>query len=277
MHISVCNLEDIITKPKIVDVINSDGMVCAMTVLGGQLFVVCYKQSKVDVYNRHDNRYVLFRHIQVADMKNPLDLVSCERNQCLYVSDMTLALIHKINVQNDSCSKWKVNGRPRGLSVTRSSNVLVTLWDVNRIEEYTTDGSLIRQINLDVSIDHPWHCIELPTGQHVVCHQGVKQSRVCIVDTQGRIIHSYDGHQGQSGLQTIIPAYLTVDRDDNVLVVDWSNKRLVLLNSSLTHISTLSSLSPDQRAFRPYRVHFDIQSSLLYVRSYRDIFVLSCK
>ena len=97
------------------------------------------------------------------------------------------------------------------------------------------------------------------------------------MDTQGLIIHCYDGHQGQTGLQTIKPEYLTVDRDDNVLVADFSNKKLVLLNSSLTHISTLSSLSSDQREFRPDHVHFDIQSSLLYVGSNPDIFVLSCK
>ena len=62
--------------------------------------------------------------------------------------------------------------------------------DVGRIEEYTIDGSLIRQINLDVSIIGPLQSIELSTGQFVICHTGAKH-RVCIMDTTSLIIHSY--------------------------------------------------------------------------------------
>ena len=180
-----------------------------------------------------------------------------------------IEVIHKRKVHNSSYSKWSVNDEPWGLSLTRGSNVLVTLMDVGRIEEYTTHGSLIRQINLDVSIDRPRHSIELSTGQFVVCHQGKQQDRVCIVDTAGRIIHSYGGQRGQSDRKLDYPVNLTLDTDNNVLVADRDNKRLVLFSSSLTHISTLKSLSDDYQLNKPQCIYLDLTTSRLFVYDLR--------
>src|ERR1700761_3854934 len=102
MNISESLLASIITKPKITDVIepNHKELVSGMTVLGNELFVVHYNQSEVDVYSCHDNKYTLCRDIQVDDMERPVDLTSCERYQCVYISDAKLNVIHKINLEN---------------------------------------------------------------------------------------------------------------------------------------------------------------------------------
>jgi len=86
-------------------------------------------------------------------MKSPWSLATCDRHQCLYVSDDGTQpyVVHRIDVRNSSCSKWSVSAVPHGLSVTRDSNVLVTLCSANIIAEHKTDGQLIREIKLDNS------------------------------------------------------------------------------------------------------------------------------
>ena len=207
-------------------------------------------------------------------MKKPFDLVSCERYQCLYISDYEHEVIHKVKVENSSCSKWSVNSTPHGLSVTRSSNVLITL-SVHRVKEYTTDGSLIRQISLDVSIDCPQHSIELSTGQFVVSQTGKEQYRVCIVNTAGLIIHSYGGQEGKPDGPLGSPVHLAVDAGNNVVVADCYNKRLVLLSSQLTHISTLSSLSDDRKLGISNRLYLHSQTSRLFVADFEKIYILT--
>jgi len=59
------------------------------------------------------------------------------------------------------------------------------------VQAFTTDGKLIRVINLESSIVHPLHTVELTTDQLVVSHGDVNDAvnRVCIVDLSGRVVY----------------------------------------------------------------------------------------
>jgi hypothetical protein len=43
----------------------------------------------------------------------------------------------------------------------KKNNVLVTLYEAKRLEEYTTDGELIRQIKIDRRMDYVQHSVQL--------------------------------------------------------------------------------------------------------------------
>ena len=162
-------------------------------------------------------------------------------------------------------TKFSIPGQSWGLSVTRNHNLLVTLFDTNQLQEYTTDGHLVRTIRLDDSIDEPRHAVELSTGQLVVCHHSDKtQHRVLLVDTEGRIVRSYGGAQGSAVGQLSGPVYLAVDSFDNVLVADFYNYRLSLLNSEMTRLGDV----PLTNGF-PYRLYFDQLNGLLYTGTLR--------
>ena len=124
-----------ISKSKKVDIIGLKD-IHATLVLRGELFVDYYQKTKIDVYSFNDKKYELSRSIEVVEMKNPWGFASCERYQCLYVSDYKLKVIHKINVKNNWYRNWSVDGYPLGLSVTRSSNVLITLGHVSRAHRF---------------------------------------------------------------------------------------------------------------------------------------------
>ena len=152
---------------------------------------------------------------------------------------------------------------PWGLSVTRNHHLLVTLKSSKRIREYTTHGDVTREINLDVSIDVPWHSIELSSGQFVVCHAGAKQHRVCTVDTSGRIVQSYGGPKGSSAGRLNAPCCLAVDKRGYVLVADYNNHKVQILSPALTHLCDVTL--PEHKLSRPYRLHLDEQRGRLYV------------
>jgi len=129
--------------------------VSGITVLGSDVFVV-RRTRQVYVYN--STRFTSLYNLMISGSEEQLEgIVLCSRNNCLYVSDYGQKIIYRHDISNNVTTKWSMSGICYGLSVTKTYNVLTTLRDPNRIQEYTTHGSLIREISLDSSIDHPLH------------------------------------------------------------------------------------------------------------------------
>ena len=156
-----------------------------------------------------------------------------------------------------------MNGHPYGLSLTSSDHLLVTIRNTKQLHEYTTDGRLVRSIQLDDSIDRPWHAVQLTTGQFVVSHGSVTQHRVLVVDTDGHIARSYGGPKGSAVGQLNGPISLAVDSQDNILVADCDNNKVRLLSAEMTHLGDLI-LTNHQMSY-PYRLYLDEFNGLLYI------------
>jgi len=121
---------------------------------------------------------------------------------------------------------------------------------------------LIREINLDSSIDGPMHCFELSTGDFVVSHYGRGEHRVCVVNTCGHIMQSYGRSYGLGVGQLRYPSQLCIDVHDNVLVADFGNCRVQLLSPTLTHLGDL--VTPGYQLNQPV-LHFDDLNHRLYI------------
>ena len=162
-------------------------------------------------------------------------------------------------------------GLTRGLSVTSRHTLIVTVWGTKEMQqrEYTSNGKLIRFINLDDSIDYTQHAIELCTDQLVVCHHGYTQHRVLIVNSNGVIIKSYGGFEGSSKEQLNVPYCLAVDKINNVIFVadHYNNKVQLLSGTELTHLGDVT-LSTRQLS-HPLRLYFDELNSLLYIGEWK--------
>ena len=242
--------------------------------LGTELFVCMYHSERVAVYNL--NTYSLTRHVTIPGMQHPRNLAACKQNNCLYISCYELKCIHRVDLSNSSCSKWSLSAEPRVVSLTRAFDLLVTLR--RSIVEYATSGSLIRSFKLDVSIDNAQQAIELSNGQFVVCHPDSTQHRVCVVDTAGRIVHSYGGPKGSSAGQLNAPFRLAVDKRGCVLVADCDNKKVQVLSPTLTRLGDVTT--PGHQLKQPCALHLDELSNRLYVGescSPSRWFVLSCE
>jgi len=232
--------------------------VLGVTSVGDELFVLLCQDNQVAVYSIND--YTLLRRLNLSELEGDYnnDLTSCVRHKCLYVSDFDDSCILRYDLASTTTTKWSVPGKPRGLSVTRSCNLLGTCRSPNKLVELSVDsGRCVREITLQSDIKWPRHAVQLTTGQYVVCHG----HQVCIVDDDGRVTRSYDGQRGSDVGQLNYPCHLAVDEDSHfIFVADHSNNRVVMLSPTLEFVRYIS-----EGLSRPHRLYLHHATRRLYV------------
>jgi len=242
-------------------VIEKNGSLRGFTVLGDDLFVSRGRPGELDVHNSSN---LTFTHKILIPAPNIEVMAACSRYNLLYISDPKQKIIQIYdNVLKKFTKSWSVGGVCSGLSITKSYNLLVTLQDSNKIQEYTREGRLVKEIVLDRSINGSQHCVQLSTNRYVVSHEGDELHRVCIVDTKGDILVSYGGAPGSKNGQLDGPRQITVDERGCILVADSHNKRVEMLTFELSHLMFVTL--PGVTLFRPQTVHFNEQQDRLYI------------
>ena len=227
---------------RVIKKISSDNNVLNVTSVDDELFV-SLERDQVAVYSIND--YQLLRHLNLPGFKPDVlsDMTSCVRHKCLYMSDFDNSCIHRYHLASSAISKWSVPGKPVGLSVTSSCNLLVTCrGKPNKLVELSADsGQCVREIALESDIVKPWHGVQLTNGQLVVCHGQWEDGdlhRVCVVGDDGKVTRSYGGSDvGQLDR----PRHLAVDKDSQfIFVADQDNNRVVLLSPTLEFVRYVS-------------------------------------
>src|SRR6218665_1023401 len=227
-------------------------MIHGLAVYEDQLFVLTCRPNRILVYNC--TNFTLNREIAIDKVESPQCMDICASNKCLYISDFVSRSVYKLPVSDERrMTSWEVSDKPRGISVNRDSNVLVIIERKKCIEEYTPSGEMVRRIP-HREIARPWHCVQLDTGKYVVCHGSgpTDQHRVCLIDQTDRVIGLYGSQPGGENNQLNWPNYLALDSRNNIAVSDRENKRIQLLDSSLTWFATISQL-PNGRSFSKLR------------------------
>jgi len=250
----------------VIKMISTDDFVLGVTLVDDELFVLLYERddNQVCVYSIND--YQQRRHLNVPQYKTDLvsDMTSCVRHKCLYMSDHDNSCIHRYELASSATSKWSVPGKPLGLSVTHSCNLLVTCHKPNKLVELSADsGESVREIALQSDIECPLHSVQLTTGQFVVCHGLWDETlqRVCVVGDDGKVTRSYGGRCGSDVGQLNYPCHLAVDKDSQfIFVADCDNDRVVLLSPTLEFVRyVIEGLS------RPQRLYFHQSTRRLFV------------
>jgi len=102
----------------------------------------------------------------------------------------------------------------------------------NKLQEYTTHGSLVREICLH-GVTRPWHAIQLSTGDYVVS-QYVSPDVVNVVGVDGQVTvtHSYGQSQTLDVGQMEYPPNLAVTKNDDIIVADEVNNRIMSIKRS---------------------------------------------
>jgi hypothetical protein len=247
---------------ELVTTLDGKGDVMGIAVLDDELFVRFDRnqngkaQTSVAVYNALT--YKPKQSLRVPGLGDVTDMTSCRRFHCLYITDDTNWLVHKIE-NRKVVGKWSVGANPEGLSINCAHNVLVTCYDKGTVKEFTTYGNFVREINLQRDIVHPWHTVELAHERYVVCHGNEDDPlhRVCIVDASGTILKAFGGWPGSDRSSLNVPTRLAVN--GFIFVADTGNDRVVLLNPSLVFVRAVA-WDLDELS----RLWFDEQTGLLY-------------
>jgi len=240
------------------------GGVYAVTSLDDDVFVVRDDSpGQVEVYDAVT--FTLQRHITVHGLgAYTWGMTACDRNRCLYLSNYWNNIVHRVELSDSNAVKtWSVAGGPIGLSVNIAHNLVVACVDANKLQEYTTHGSLVRVICLQAGVTKPWHAIQLSTGDYVVS-QWRSPGVVSVVGVDGQVVHSYGQSQTSDVGQMKNPASLDVTKNNNILVADSDNDRIVSINRSTGCVQELA-LSVDDRIQCPLGLCLDESRGRLYV------------
>jgi len=234
----------------------------AVTSLGDDVFVVRLNSQQIEVYDAET--LTLQRHIAVHGLGTSYGLVACPNNNCLYASDWENNNIHRVELSgSNAVKKWSVVIRPTGLSVNIAHNLVVACHGANKLQEYTTHGSLVREICLQSGVIYPWHAIQLSTGDYVVS-QRTSPGVVSVVGVDGRIINSYGQSQRSHVGQMNCPTSLAVTKNDDILVADKGNNRILSINKSTGCVQEMA-LSVDSGVKQPFGLCLDESRGRLYV------------
>ena len=206
------------------------------------LYIVLTDSPDLDVYDIE----TLTRRpkLTVDKLVHGFDIVA--HANVLYVSEYEVKLIHRIQLLSDGtslCARWSVNSQKGKMSINQKGNVLVSCFDLNQIIEYTTIGTLVREITvnaIDTKIRGVQHAIQLDDDLFLISHSSQighrRYERVCVIDSKGRMMKSYGGLRGSEIGHMNGPSYLAIDRNGFILVVDHNNKRIIQLNAWLEFI-----------------------------------------
>ena len=237
-----------------------------VTSLGDNVFVVCYNsQHQIEVYDTQT--FTFQRHITVPGLGNcSYGLAACPHNNCLYASDWDNDSVHRVGLElsgNNAVMKWSVARHPAGLSVNSEHSLLVVSRDESKLEIFTTDGTLLQNIQLREDFGGPWHAIQLPTGQFLVSRSD-SLHRVHSVGIGGAVVRSYGGKMASQLKEMDKIRGLAVDREGRVLVADWHNNRLLVIDQSLSSAHEMS-VCVDGGLEGPRSLWYDQSRQRLYI------------
>jgi len=243
--------------------------VSAVTSLGDDVFVARFLSQQVEVHDAVT--LTLQRRLTVSALSQvPDGLAACPDNNCLYASDCGRddnSRIHRVELSGSNAVKnWPVASGPRGLSVNSEHNLMVACCDANKLQEYTTHGSLVREICLQAGVTSPWHAIQLSTGDYVVS-QYTSPGVVSVVGVDGQVVRSCGQSESSDVGQMNRPSSLAVTKNDDIFVADQYNNRILSINSSLGSIQELA-LSVDGGIQMPWGLCLDESRGRLYVGEY---------
>ena len=181
-----------------------------ITSSNAELFLVRSYSPHIEVYDMET--MVHRRKIKVKGLLDGWDIVA--HLNVLYVSEFDAKLIHVIQLSDGTSSRWSVNSRGMRMSLNEKGNVVVASEYPDIIFEYTPTGSCVRKIQVDAidrNIQGLRHAIQLDDDRFLICHATAKTHRVCIIDSNGKMLRSYGGRTGSLIGQMNHPCYLAFD------------------------------------------------------------------
>lgn len=242
------------------------GSVSAVASLGDQVFVARFSCPSVSVYDA--GSFKLRRRLILPGLNWPISLAACNENNCLYASGYLQYCVYRADLScRGAVTKWSVASGPAGLSVNSKHNLIVACYDASVLQEYTTNGSLVREIRLHAGVTRPFHAVQLSTGDYAVS-QYTSSGVVSVVGAHGQVLRRY-GQSQTSPVEQLMkyPSSLAVTRNDDILVAGRDNNKILSINSSRGSVKELV-LSVDGGIHGPRGLCLDESRGRLYVAEF---------
>lgn len=253
------------------DVVTATGrnqLIGGMTTLNGRLYVNFTDTDCIEIYDIADN-YSRLRRLAVPGLGSVVDMASCVRHRCVYVAHGNAAasagddFVTRVDEADTTLmTKWSAKTSIDGMSTTLAGDVLLACGATTSIRLFTTDGVLIRTVQLPPHVVHLSHAVELSADQFLICHGTPEDAtaRLCVVNGAGDVSHSArDGSLNLRGGHFIHPVRLAAN--GLIFVIDRHHGVLEVFSPTLNYVRRMSVPGLQQ----PHRIWFDRQADRLYV------------
>ena len=169
---------------------------------------------------------------------------------------------------DDESTLWVVGNQPAGLSLTlaASPNILVACHGAGKIQEWSPEGIMIRQIQLADESRLVWHAVQLNGTELLASHEGSQHRVITVSAEDGRVLRSC---RQLDGVQLQYPRSVVVDHLGRVLVADQCNNRIIMAQQDLTGVHRLEINLNDALAW-PYGLHVDQNRRRLYITEWNQ-------
>ena len=198
--------------------------------------------------------------IRMREIAHFFDIASCEKENCLYVSDIRTDCVWKITTETSGrhkIFKWLTTDYPPLTLSVSCSQLLVVNNASSKLMIYGSDAELLRSIQLPEDIVGPIHAVETSFGNFIIIHKcelkkemeerkesvtrspfvavGPKALKLFVVSELTRdgqvIVRQFIPSNEEQYLN--LPSYLSLDSNDQVFVAEADNMRVILLDSDL--------------------------------------------
>jgi len=253
--------------------------VYGVTILNNKIFVVYEKLPFIVVYMSQEP-YTRLRNISINGLKNPLDIAAGSR--CLYVSDAGSRAVWRVKTADSKVDQWLSEVAALTVSVTSEEKlVLLVMVDAQgragesnmtwrgEIHVYSAGAVKETVIKLSRDITAPLSVV-MTTRKTFIVSYGLPwhaMNRVCEVDMNGRMLKAFGSEPGALVGQLNMPYHVSLDDEERIIVADFFNNRVLLLNRELMLQRVLVKWRPQSPgdATGPYRLHYDRHSGRLLV------------
>lgn len=139
-----------------------------VVLLDGRLYVARKNSASVAVHDPGTMK--VLSSLQAPGLDSACNMAACSSEKCLYITASKKKELHKVQVADGSSIHWTVSSEPDGVSVAASTNVFVTLRSAGKLQEFTAQGTQLREISLPKDVTNPRHAVLLSAGQLLLCH-----------------------------------------------------------------------------------------------------------
>jgi len=205
----------------------------------------------------------------------PQDIASCNKENCLYVTDSNRQYVWKISRdKNDNhviTEQWLyiVLGDPCTVSVNKDGQLLMIRHrhPLSDLEIYCCDCRLFLTVHLHRDIHKPGHAVETPSGNFIILHERLED------DFRSEKVVSEVTRDGQMVICTFAerltnPRYLSLDYDGEVFVADegFLSGKVILLQPGLMQNLTICPTGDNNNSINePSRLFYDDENRHLFV------------